>query len=156
MQKGYRAKSRENKKLLILCYLYHMGKKEIIAHWLLMAERDWKSVLALHEASQHMHALFFSHLVIEKMLKAHWAKDNQESEPPRIHDLEYLYNQTELKLSADQVDLLGVMNSWNLEGRYQDYKDKFYKRTTKSYTEEKLKLVDNLRICLLSELQNKL
>lgn len=70
------------------------------------------SVLALHEAGQHMHALFFSHLVIEKMLKAHWAKDNEESEPPRIHDLEYLYNQTELKLSANQVDLLGVMNSW--------------------------------------------
>jgi HEPN domain-containing protein len=94
-------------------------------------------------------------LVIEKILKAHWAKDNEESEPPRIHDLEYLYNQTELKLSADQVDLLGVMNSWNLEGRYQDYKDKFYKRTTKSYTEDKLKLVDTLRLCLLSELQNK-
>jgi hypothetical protein len=102
-------------------YLCLMGKKEIIAHWLTMAERDWKSVLALHEAGQHMHALFFSHLVIEKMLKA-------------LHDLEYLYNQTELKLSANQVDLLGVMNSWNLEGRYQDYKDKFYKRTTKSYT----------------------
>ena len=136
-------------------YLCLMGKKEIIAHWLTMAERDWKSVLALHEAGQHMHALFFSHLVIEKILKAHWAKDNEESEPPRIHDLEYLYNQTELKLTADQVDLLGVMNSWNLEGRYQDYKDKFYKRTTKSYTEEKLKLVDQLRLCLLSELQNK-
>jgi hypothetical protein len=38
-----------------------MGKKEIIAHWLTMAERDWKSVLALHEAGQHMHALLFSH-----------------------------------------------------------------------------------------------
>ncbi len=45
------------------------------------------------------------------MLKAHWVKDNEESEPPRLHDLEFLYNQTELKLSADQVDLLGVMNS---------------------------------------------
>lgn len=132
-----------------------MGKKEIIAHWLTMAERDWTSVQALHQAGQYMHALFFSHLVIEKILKAHWAKDNEESEPPRIHDLEFQYTQTDLKLSADHVDFLGVMNSWNLEGRYQDYKDKFYKRATKTYTEGKLKQVDQLRSCLLSELQNK-
>lgn len=84
-----------------------MGKTEIIAHWLTMAERDWKSVQALNEAGQYMHALFFSHLAIEKILQAHWAKDNIETEPPRIHDLEYLYNQTDLKLSSPQVDTFG-------------------------------------------------
>ncbi|MCA6393880.1 MAG: hypothetical protein IM606_01715 [Cytophagales bacterium] len=47
---------------------YHctMSKKEIIAHWLTMAERDWKSVLALHEAGQHMHALFFLTWLLRK------------------------------------------------------------------------------------------
>lgn len=129
-----------------------MGKKEIIVHWLTMAERDWKSVNALFEAGQFVHALFFSHLVIEKIIKAHWAKDNTENEPPRVHDLEYLYNQTELKMTAEQVDLLRVMNSWNMEGRYQDYKDKFYKNTTRTYTEGKLKQVDDLRLWLLSAL----
>lgn len=54
---------------------------------------------------------------------------------------------------ADDVDFLSVMNSWNIEGRYQDYKDKFFKKATKSYTEEKLKRVDTLRTWLLSELQ---
>ncbi len=132
-----------------------MGKKEIIQHWITMAERDWMSVLTLHQAGQHVHALFFCHLVIEKIMKAHWARDNEENEPPRIHDLEYLYNQTDLKIAPEQVDLLGVMNSWNLEGRYQDYKDKFYKRASRTYTEEKIKQVDNLRLWLLSELQNK-
>jgi hypothetical protein len=43
-----------------------MSKKEIIAHWLTMAERDWKSVLALHEAGQHMHALFFLTWLLRK------------------------------------------------------------------------------------------
>lgn len=132
-----------------------MGKKEIIEHWVTMAERDWVSVNALFHAGQFIHALFFSHLVIEKILKAYWAKDNAESEPPRIHDLEYLYSQTELNLASDQLDLLRVMNSWNLEGRYQDYKDKFFKSTTQAYTEEKLKNVDHLRLWLLSELQSK-
>jgi HEPN domain-containing protein len=130
-----------------------MGKTEIIQHWINMGERDWKSVQTLAQNSQFVHALFFAHLVIEKLLKAHWIKANVENEAPRVHDLEFLYNQTELTLKAEEVDFLSVMNSWNLEGRYQDYKDKFFKRATKSYTEEKLKRVDTLRLWLLSELQ---
>jgi len=130
-----------------------MGKPEIIQHWINMAERDWKSVQTLSKDNQFVHALFFAHLVIEKLLKAHWIKINVENEAPRVHDLEFLYNQTELTLAADDVDFLSVMNSWNIEGRYQDYKDKFFKKTTKSYTEEKLKRVDTLRTWLLSELQ---
>jgi len=120
-----------------------------------MADRDWRSVDALYKSGQFVHALFFSHLVIEKILKAHWTNDNVENEPPRVHDLEFLYNQTDLKLSLEIVDLLRVMNSWNIEGRYQDYKDKFFKNTSKVYTEEKINRVDELRQCLLSELQNK-
>lgn len=132
-----------------------MGKDEIIAHWLKMADRDWSSARLLFEGKQFVHALFFAHLVIEKMLKSHWVKDNEETSPPRIHDLEYIYAQTVLQLSAEQLDLLRVMNSWNLEGRYQDYKDKFYKSTTESYTKQKLDQVENLRAWLLSEMQRK-
>ncbi len=117
-----------------------------------MAERDWKSAQALLKEGQYMHALFFSHLVIEKLLKAHWIKTNTENEAPRVHDLEYLYNQTELTLPAAQVDFLSVVNAWNLEGRYQDYKDKFFKKASRTYTEEKLRLVNELRVWLLSEL----
>jgi HEPN domain-containing protein len=132
-----------------------MGKKEIIAHWITMAGRDWASVQALFKARQYIHALFFCHLVIEKLLKAQWTKDNIENDAPRVHDLEHLYNQTELKLSADQIDLIRIMNSWNLEGRYQDYKDKFFKSTSLAYTEGKLKEVDQLRLWLLSVLQSR-
>jgi HEPN domain-containing protein len=132
-----------------------MGKTEIINHWITQAERDWKSVLALFKEGQFVHALFFSHLVIEKILKAHWVRSNMENEAPRTHDLEYLYNQTDVNLNAVHVDFLSVINSWNMEGRYQDYKDKFYKKATQAYTEEKIKLVDELRLWLLSELQKK-
>jgi hypothetical protein len=93
--------------------------------------------------------------VIEKLLKAHWVKDNVESTPPRMYDLENLYNETELALSADQLDMIRVMNSWNLQGRYQDYKGKFYKNTTEAYTRNKIVEVDTLRLWLLSEMQRK-
>jgi HEPN domain-containing protein len=132
-----------------------MGKIEIISHWVLQAERDWKSALALLRENQFIHALFFSHLVIDKLLKAHWVDSNVENEAPRIHDLEFLYNQTNLAMAPAQVDFLVIINSWNLEGRYQDYKDKFFKKASKEYTEQKIKLIDELRLWLPSELQKK-
>lgn len=132
-----------------------MSKPEILKHWVQTAERDWQSVLLLFNGKQFVHALFFCHLVIEKILKAHWVKDNVESTPPRIHDLEHLYSETDIELSTEQLDLLRVMNSWNIEGRYQDYKDKFYKNTTAEYTQSKINQVDKLRLWLLSELQKK-
>lgn len=132
-----------------------MGKREIIEHWRKMAERDWASATLLLKGKQYIHALFFAHLVVEKLLKAHWVKDNEEINPPRTHDLEHLYSQTELKISTDNLDLIRVMNSWNLEGRYQDYKDKFYKETSGEYTREKLNQVKELKKWLQSELQKR-
>lgn len=132
-----------------------MGKAEIVNHWIQTAERDWRSVSLLYQGKQFVHALFFCHLVIEKILKACWVKDNEENSPPRIHDLEYLYNETDLELTSEQIDLIRVMNSWNLEGRYQDYRDKFYKNTTQEYAREKIEQVDSLRLWLLSELQKR-
>ena len=132
-----------------------MGRIEIIHHWVTMAERDWASVKLLFEGKQYVHTLFFCHLVIEKLLKAHWVKDNDETNPPRIHDLEAICMQSDLDISVENLDLLRVMNAWNIEGRYQDFLDKFYRNTTASYTKLKVEQVDALRQWLLSELQNK-
>ena len=100
-----------------------------------------------------MHALFFSHLSIEKLLKAHWVKDNEEDYPPRVHNLDYLYNQTKLDLDVKFVHELSVIIAWNIEGRYQDYRDRFYKVCTKAYAETKMKIVNEIRLCLIEKLQ---
>lgn len=132
-----------------------MSKKKIIEYWYNMALRDWESVQILFKGKQFIHALFFAHLVIEKLLKAHWIKDNTEDSPPRTHDLEHIYSQTDLEFTSKQTDLIRVMNAWNLEGRYQDYKDKFYKTSTFEYTKTKLKEAEDMKVWLESELQRK-
>ena len=104
-----------------------MDKKDHIDFWRNSADRDWISVLVLVEGKQYVQALFFCHLVIEKLLKATWIKDNEENTPPFSHNLEYLFNQSNLELDNKMSDLLSVINQWNIEGRYQDFKDKFYK-----------------------------
>lgn len=130
-----------------------MKKEEHISYWLNMANRDWESVIALYKSKQNMQALFFAHLVVEKLLKAHFVKDNIENTPPFTHNLETIYNQTNLELAPNLYERLSIMNGWNIEGRYQDYKDKFYKMCTPEYTKIKIEETEQLKTCLIQELQ---
>ncbi len=130
-----------------------MTQAKIIEYWNRPAERDWKAVLDLSTTHNFVHALFFAHLVIEKLLKAHWVKENGPTLPPITHNLEFLLSQTNLSMPVEDIDELRVINAWNIEGRYQDYKDMLYKLTTKEYTEEKLKIVNRIRKWLIEQLQ---
>ena len=129
-----------------------MTKADQIDYWKRMALRDWQTVLALQAAKQNIQALFFAHLVIEKLLKAHFVKDNQENTPPLTHNLEGLYNQTNLDLLPVYFERLSIINGWNIEGRYQDYMDKFYRLCTDDYVGSKIIESKELMTCLLQEL----
>ncbi len=48
-------------------------------------------------------------LAIEKWLKANWVKDNVGNQPPRIHDLQALYSETDLDLDAELTDFLDTV-----------------------------------------------
>jgi HEPN domain-containing protein len=51
-----------------------MEKKDYIEYWKSTAEKDWEAVGHLFEKGDYLHALFFAHLVLEKLLKAHHVK----------------------------------------------------------------------------------
>ncbi|MDX2247312.1 MAG: HEPN domain-containing protein [Bacteroidia bacterium] len=129
-----------------------MTTNDYINYWKTAAARDWSAVQALFASENYLQALFFAHLVIEKLLKAHWIKDNGGGLPPRVHNLEFLLSQTTLSMSAEDIDELRIMNAWNMEGRYQDYRDMIYRTTTQLYTQDKLRIVDKIRIWLLNQL----
>lgn len=84
-----------------------MTKQDYIAYWKTTAEKDWTAVEHLFEKGDYLHSLFFAHLVLEKLMKAHWVKDNQGSIPPKVHNLVYLAGQTRLSLPAPFPALLG-------------------------------------------------
>jgi HEPN domain-containing protein len=102
-----------------------------------------------------MFCLFAVHLSTEKLLKALWVRDNEENIPPFSHNLDLIANQTNYNFSNEEIDLLRVANAWNIDARYQDYKDNFYKRSTKEYVQIKINEINSLRKCLLKELQEK-
>jgi len=129
-----------------------LNKADYILYWKTSAERDWTAVNSLFESGNLMQSLFFAHLVVEKLLKAHWVRDNHENFPPRTRSLDFLIGQTELLPAPSDMDTLRVLNSWNIEGRYQDYRDVVFRTTTREYAAETLEKVDKIRQWLLEKL----
>ena len=63
--------------------------------------------------------------------------------------------QTKFNLSEDDMNFLRKMNDFQLEGRYPDYKQNIYRIYKFDNTDSILKKVNQLRLCLLKELQLK-
>ena len=86
------------------------------------------------------------HLVIEKLLKALYAKNNKKAPyAPKSHDLLHLAEKTDLELTDRQEDLLDTITRFNMNARYDDYKKEFYLKCTDEYTEQQLKNIEEVR-----------
>jgi HEPN domain-containing protein len=129
-----------------------MTKDDHIQYWKTTAESDWQAVQNLFEKGSYLQAMFFSHLVLEKLLKAHWVKDNRENVPPKTHNLTILHDQTDLELTETDQEFIVEMNTFQLAGRYPDYHFKISKLCTPTYTKEKLEAIEKLKLYILSML----
>ncbi len=129
-----------------------MTKQEYIDYWVKTAAKDWKVVNDLYKSKNYVHALFWAHLLLEKLIKAHWVKDNETNIPPKIHHLVYLVEKTKLSVSEDDIKFFYLMNQFQLEGRYPDYVHDLHKKYKSKQTKKILDQVDFQRKCLLKKL----
>jgi len=129
-----------------------MTKQEHIQYWILTAEKDWEVVNALFRDGNYLYSLYFAHLTMEKLLKAHWVKDNNDNYPVRTHNLIKLAECTTLAFSEDDLVFLERLNDFQLEGRYPDYQLKIYQTCTKKFTEPILERVQAIRTLLIGKL----
>lgn len=123
-----------------------MIKKEYIDYWRNAADKDWIAVEHLFEKGDYLHALFFAHLTLEKLIKAHWVKDNPKDFPPKTHNLPYLASKTSIVLSPSQVQFLEKMNDFQIDGRYPDYEFKMFKICTDVFTRS---VLDDVKIIMI-------
>ncbi|MEJ7661451.1 MAG: HEPN domain-containing protein [Hymenobacter sp.] len=129
-----------------------MTKAEHIAYWKDTAADDWADVQKTMQAGVYVHGLFFTHLVIEKLSKAHWVKDNAGDMPPRIHNIVRLWQATQLQPTPDQEGTANALNDYQLEGRYPDHQRQLRATTTAAYAQQLLTEATALRTWLLSSL----
>ena len=129
-----------------------MTKAQHIAYWVEASNKDWEAIQDMYKAKTYIYALFFAHLCLEKLLKAHWVKDNDGNIPPKIHFLLTILDYTKMQLTKEDKAFLGIMNQFQLEGRYPDYRFELYKKYNKVQTKNILNQVNTIRLCLLKNL----
>jgi HEPN domain-containing protein len=115
-----------------------MKINEHIRYWLNSADHDLDTAESLFSAEKFDWCLFLGHLVLEKGLKAFYVKDNQNRMPPKTHNLVKLAEKTTIPLNDELKLFLDEVNDFNLEVRYPEYRQEFYKSCTKEFAEEYL------------------
>ncbi len=96
-----------------------MDVQKQIEFWKVSAEEDFAAAESLLEKGHLRHCLFFAHLAVEKMLKAHVTRQTNDI-PPRIHNLVRLAEIAELPLTSEQASFLRGFDVYQLDGRYPD------------------------------------
>ena len=129
-----------------------MTKEQYIDYWIDTSKNDWSTVETLFETRHYLHCLFFAHLSLEKLAKAHWVKNHQENIPPRVHNIVWLLQESQVNLSHEDTIFLEVFNRFQLSTRYPDYLRKIEKLCSKEYTEKQLDKVKEVRQCLFEML----
>ncbi len=109
---------------------------EHIKYWLNSADHDLDTAESLFKAGKFDWCLFLGHLVLEKALKAFYVKDNENRMPPKTHNLVKLAGKTTIPLNDEVKLFLDEVNDFNLEVRYPEYRQEFYKSCTKEFTKE--------------------
>jgi len=89
---------------------------EIMNNWIDSSDKDFVVMLSLF-ANKHYHwSLFVGHLVLEKLFKGLYAKLNQkEPHAPKIHNLTRLAELCNLRIDADTLAKLNIVNTFNQE-----------------------------------------
>lgn len=108
--------------------------EKTINHWITTSERDFGTMIHLYGTKDYHWALFIGHLVIERLLKAGVVKKSKDH-PPFTHDLRRLAKLSGIEFDAKHIKWLDTISTFNLNVRYDDYKQDFYKKCTPEFTD---------------------
>lgn len=133
-----------------------MNNFDLMNFWIESSDEDSNVMNVLHQNKKNSYCLFFGHLVIEKLLKALYAKNNKGAPyAPKSHDLLYLAEKTGLELTERQEDLLDIITKFNMNARYDDYQKEFHAKCTDDYTSAQIENIEEVRAWLKSLLITK-
>jgi len=124
-----------------------MSRDKYAAYWFEESEKDALVMKSLLKSGHYTWALFVGHLVLEKLLKAVYVK-TISIQVPRSHNLVKLAHDSDVKLTEEQENFLFEVTTYNLKGRYPDYKQSFYKKATMEFTSNRIKQIEEMQECL--------
>lgn len=123
----------------------------VVNHWVSNSDKDFETMNHLLETKDYHWSLFIGHLVIEKLLKAKIVKETN-NHPSFSHDLRRLAKLSGLDLGESHLLWLDTITSFNLNARYDNYKQEFYRKCTPEFTSVWIKNINELRLWIKEKL----
>ncbi len=124
---------------------------EIIHYWQESAEQNYTTMKNLVKSKDYSWALFLGHLVIEKLLKAVYIKKHYKHSI-FSHDLLRLAKKIEIDIPGEYEEWLDEITTFNLNARYDNFKQSFYKLCTKNFAGEWIDKIEIIRKWLINQL----
>ena len=118
--------------------------EKITNHWIHSSDSDYDTMNNLYNSKDFHWSLFIGHLVIERLLKAIIVKKTK-SHAPFDHDLRRLGKLSGVEFDDEQKRWLDTITTFNLNARYDDYKQEFYKKCTYEFTSQWINNITALR-----------
>jgi len=123
-----------------------MNSIDLKEYWFKSADEDYDTMLYMKVGKKNTWCLFMGHLVIEKLLKGLYAKNNPDDPiAPKIHNLILLSQKANLEVPAEIREKIQTINTFNISARYDDYKRTFDEKCTDDYTSEQVKNIEEVR-----------
>ena len=117
---------------------------KIVAHWVKTSDDDFDTMIVLLNSRSYHWALFMGHITIEKLLKAYYTKQKGDH-APYTHNLFRLAELSGLQITDEYAEWLFEVTTFNINARYDDYKNEFYSMCTVDYTKEWIEKIKTLQ-----------
>lgn len=128
-----------------------MTKEEVIQFWIDSSDKDFYTMLHLYESGDYMWSLFIGHLVVEKLLKAFYIHQKDDNYP-MVHNLLRIAEKAGIELNEDQQLFFSEVTGFNINARYDDYKQSFFKKCTKEYALSWIEKIKEQRLWIKNQL----
>ncbi len=125
--------------------------EKVVQYWIESAEQNHSTMQNLLKTRDNSWALFMGHLVLEKLLKAHYVKKNKKH-AFFTHDLLRLSVKSGVELSDEYADWLDSISAFNINARYDNYKNDFFKLCTSEFTMMWVGKIEILKQWLINQL----
>ena len=123
-----------------------MNNTELVRYWFESSDNDYETMQVLYKNKKNTWCLFIGHLVIEKLLKGIYARNNAQNPiAPKIHNLILLSQKAKLIVPANIREKIQIINTFNISARYDDYKKSFDNKCTDNYTEMQVRNIEEVR-----------
>ena len=118
--------------------------EKICNHWITTSDNDFSTMLNLYNSKDYHWALFVGHIVIERLIKAAVVKNTKDN-APFTHDLRRLSQLSQIAFKDEHIIRLDTITTFNINARYDSYKQAFYKKCTPEFTSEWISNIKELR-----------